>query len=96
MTEASMEAPAVADGLVDLGERLLERYRSIFRTLYQADRNLTIRRDSWGFALGLFGTAALYGAYAWVAVTTVSGRLAAQRPGARAGNPRGPDAGGDC
>ncbi len=61
--------------LFDLGARLLERYRSIFRTLYQADRNLTIRRDSWGFVLGLFGTAALYGAYAWVAITTVFGRI---------------------
>lgn len=61
--------------LFDLGPRLLERYRRIFQTLYRADRNLTIRRDSWGFALGLLGTGALYGAYAWVAVTTVYGRI---------------------
>ena len=35
------------------------------------DRALTLRRDAWGFALGLIATAALYGAYAWIAVTTV-------------------------
>ncbi len=57
--------------LYGLGPRLLERYRDIFRRLYREDRDLTVRRDSWGFALGLIGTASLYGAYAWVAVTTV-------------------------
>src|SRR5439155_12308466 len=35
------------------------------------DRALTMRRDAWGFALGLIATAALYGAYAWIAVTAV-------------------------
>ena len=57
--------------LYGLGPRLLERYRDIFRRLYAEDRALTIRRDAWGFALGLIATAALYGAYAWIAVTTV-------------------------
>jgi ATP-binding cassette subfamily B protein len=57
--------------LYGLGPRLLERYRDIFRRLYREDRDLTVRRDTWGFALGLIGTAALYGAYAWIAVTTV-------------------------
>ncbi len=57
--------------LYGLGRRLLERYREIFRTLYGEDRALTIRRDLWGFALGLIATLALYGAYAWIAVSTV-------------------------
>ena len=57
--------------LYGLGPRLLERYRDIFRRLYVEDRALTIRRDLWGFALGLIGTAALYSAYAWIAITTV-------------------------
>ncbi|EAR23111.1 ABC transporter ATP-binding protein [Nitrococcus mobilis] len=61
--------------LYGLGALLLERYRGIFDTLYRADRDLTIRRDSWGFGLGLIGTATLYAAYAWVAVTTVAGRI---------------------
>jgi ATP-binding cassette, subfamily B, bacterial len=57
--------------LYSLGPRLLERYRDIFRRLYKEDRALTIRRDAWGFGLGLIGTVALYGAYAWIAVSTV-------------------------
>ncbi len=57
--------------LYGLGPRLLERYRDIFQRLYREDRALTIRRDVWGFALGLIGTGALYGAYAWIAVSTV-------------------------
>jgi ATP-binding cassette subfamily B protein len=56
--------------LYGLGPRLLERYRDIFRRLYKEDRALTIRRDAWGFGLGLVGTVALYGAYAWIAVST--------------------------
>jgi len=61
--------------LYGLGSRLLDRYRDIFDTLYTADRDLSVRRDSWGFALGLIGTAALYGAYAWIAVSTVRGLI---------------------
>ncbi|HEY6927842.1 MAG TPA: ABC transporter ATP-binding protein [Steroidobacteraceae bacterium] len=57
--------------LYGLGPRLLERYRDIFRRLYKEDRALTIRRDLWGFGLGLIGTIGLYGAYAWIAVSTV-------------------------
>ncbi|MFZ1906833.1 MAG: ABC transporter ATP-binding protein [Steroidobacteraceae bacterium] len=57
--------------LYGLGPRLLERYRDIFRRLYGEDRALTVRRDAWGFFLGLIGTAALYGAYAWIAISTV-------------------------
>jgi ATP-binding cassette subfamily B protein len=57
--------------LYGLGPRLLERYRDIFRRLYKEDRALTIRRDAWGFGLGLIGTIALYAAYAWIAVSTV-------------------------
>jgi ATP-binding cassette, subfamily B, bacterial len=61
--------------LFGLGERLLARYREIFTKLYREDRQLTIRRDVWGFGLGLIGTAALYGAYAWIAVSTVYGLI---------------------
>lgn len=61
--------------LFGLGPRLLERYRGIFDRLYREDRNLTLRRDGWGFVLGLIGTLTLYGAYAWVAFTTIVGRI---------------------
>jgi len=57
--------------LYRLGPRLLERYRDIFRRLYTEDRALTVRRDLWGLALGSIATAALYAAYAWIAVTAV-------------------------
>ena len=59
--------------LFGLGPRFLERYRDIFTRLYREDRELTIRRDAWGFGLGLLGTVALYGAYAWIAAAAVRG-----------------------
>ncbi len=61
--------------LFELGPRLLDRYRDIFTRLYREDRDLTLRRDSWGFGLGLVGTAALYGGYAWIAAETVLGAM---------------------
>ena len=61
--------------LYGLGPLLLGRYRDIFTRLYSADRNLTLKRDAWGLALGLVATAALYGAYAWIALTTIAGRI---------------------
>lgn len=61
--------------LFGLGPLLLERYRDIFRRLYKADRALAIRRDGWGFLLGLIGTLALYGAYAWIATAAVASRI---------------------
>jgi ATP-binding cassette subfamily B protein len=57
--------------LFGLGSRLLQRYRDIFTRLYGEDRALSIRRDSWGFGLGLLATTALYGAYAWIALSTI-------------------------
>jgi ATP-binding cassette subfamily B protein len=59
--------------LFRLGAKLLQRYREIFEKLYAEDRRLTLRRDSWGFALGLLGTAAFYGAYAWIALSAIRG-----------------------
>lgn len=52
---------------------LLQRYRDTFERLYAEDRRLTLRRDGWGFVLGLLGTAAFYVAYAWVVLDTVNG-----------------------
>ncbi len=61
--------------LYDLAPTLLGRYRTIFAKLFREDRALTIRRGWWAFGLGLLGTAALYGAFAWVVVATVLGQL---------------------
>jgi ATP-binding cassette subfamily B protein len=61
--------------LFGLGPLLLQRYRDIFTRLFTRDRSLAIRRDGWGFLLGLVGTAALYGAYAWIAASAVLSRI---------------------
>jgi ATP-binding cassette subfamily B protein len=61
--------------LFGLGPLLLGRYRDIFDKLYRDDRDLTVRREGWGFGLGLLGTLALYGAYAWIAASTVIARI---------------------
>ncbi len=61
--------------LFELGPRFLDRYRDIFTRLYREDRDLTLRRDAWGFGLGLLGTATLYGGYAWIAAETVLGAM---------------------
>jgi ATP-binding cassette subfamily B protein len=61
--------------LFDLAPRLLQRYKDIFSKIFREDRKLTIRRGWWAFGLGLLGTAALYGAFAWVVLATVAGAL---------------------
>jgi ATP-binding cassette subfamily B protein len=61
--------------LFGLGPRLLQRYRDIFNKLFVEDRRLTLRRDSWGFALGLVSTTAFYGAYAWIVMSTINGQI---------------------
>jgi ATP-binding cassette subfamily B protein len=61
--------------LYELGPEFLDRYQRIFEKLYGEDRRLTIRRDLWGFFMGLVGSTAFYGAYAWIALSTVFGRI---------------------
>ena len=61
--------------LFQLGPHLLQRYRDIFKKLFVEDRRLTLRRDGWGFVLGLISTAALYAAYAWIVITTIAGTI---------------------
>jgi len=61
--------------LFGLGPLLLGRYRAIFQKLFKEDRALTIRRDTWGFFLGLVSTVAFYTAYAWIAVSAVRGQI---------------------
>ena len=61
--------------LFDLGERLLTRFREIFRRIYAEEKRLTVRRDVWGFVLGLVASAAFYGAYVWIALATIDGAI---------------------
>lgn len=53
----------------------LTRYRAIFERLFGEDRRLTLRREGWGFALGLLGTLTFYLAYAWVVLEAVVGSI---------------------
>ncbi len=57
--------------LFGLGPELLRRYRGIFDAVYGEDRDLTLRRGAWGYALGLLSTAAFYGTYAWIVTAAV-------------------------
>jgi ATP-binding cassette subfamily B protein len=61
--------------LYQLGPRLLRRYREIFDRLFVEDRKLTLKRDTWGFLLGLLSTSALYGAYVWIVLATINGEI---------------------
>jgi ATP-binding cassette subfamily B protein/ATP-binding cassette subfamily C protein len=70
----SQEAHTKEVKLFGMAPLLLQRYRDNFTRLYAEDRRLTVRRDAWGFALGLLGTAAFYLAYAWVVLDTVRGQ----------------------
>ncbi|MET0613686.1 MAG: ABC transporter ATP-binding protein, partial [Pseudomonas caspiana] len=61
--------------LFGFGPLLMQRYRDTFQRLYAEDRKLTLRRDGWGFLLGLLGTSAFYLAYAWIVIDAVHGRI---------------------
>jgi len=61
--------------LYQLGPKMLERYHQIFNRLYSEDRNLTIRRGVWSYLLSLLSSFAFYGAYCWIVIETIAGRL---------------------
>ncbi len=61
--------------LFGLGPMLLARYRAIFDQIYGEDRDLALRRGGWGAALGLVGTVAFYGAYAWIALAAMRSEI---------------------
>lgn len=58
--------------LFQLGSELLGQYKDIFNRLYGRDRNLTLRRDFWGFVLGSVATLAFYSAYFWIVWATIA------------------------
>lgn len=61
--------------LFRLGPRLLARYQAIFEQIFKDTRLLTIRRETWGFVLGLLGTIAFYFTYVWIAVATMQAAI---------------------
>lgn len=61
--------------LYQLGPMLLGRYTDIFRKIFAEDRKLSIKRDFWGFLLGLISSGSFYAAYIWIALATIAGTL---------------------
>ena len=61
--------------LFGLGPLFVQRYQDIFQSVYDDDRSITVRRGLWGGVVGLLGTAAFYGTYAWIAWEAVNGTI---------------------
>jgi ATP-binding cassette subfamily B protein len=61
--------------LFDLGNLFLGRYKAIYDGLYEKDRQLTVRREGWGFIFTLVSIASLYSAYAWCAIEAARGKI---------------------
>jgi ABC-type multidrug transport system fused ATPase/permease subunit len=74
-TLIAREDSAMEVKLYQLGATLLGRYRDIFDRLYAEDRDLTIRRTTWSYLLGLLSTVAFYGAYTWIVLEAIAGRI---------------------
>lgn len=61
--------------LFQLGNMMLERYRTIFKRLYTEDKDLTVKRGIWGYLFSLISTISFYGAYAWIVIETMTGQI---------------------
>lgn len=61
--------------LYQLSPRFLARYRDIFLTLFRETKRLIMRREIWGFFLGIISTLVFYGAYGWIVTSTVVGTI---------------------
>jgi ABC-type multidrug transport system fused ATPase/permease subunit len=61
--------------LYQLGNMLLDRYRTIFQRLYHEDRDLTVRRSVWSYILSLLSTATFYATYVWIVLEAIAGRI---------------------
>jgi ATP-binding cassette subfamily B protein len=61
--------------LYQLGERFLQRYSEIFLKLFKESKRLILRRETWGFALGVISTLVFYGAYGWIVRDTIIGAI---------------------
>lgn len=69
------ETTAMEVKLFQLGPNLLDRYQTTFERLYGEDKNLVIRRGMWTYLLGLVSTIAFYGAYVWIVLEAIAGRI---------------------
>jgi ATP-binding cassette subfamily B protein len=58
--------------LFGLGEPLLARYRQLFTTFFEEDREISRKNSVASFAWGLLGNLAYYGSYVWVILRTLA------------------------
>lgn len=61
--------------LYQLSDRFLSRYGEIFVALFQETKQLILRRETWGFILGIVSTIVFYAAYGWVVTDTIIGAI---------------------
>ncbi len=73
-TGASVET-AKEVKIFGLNAFLIERYRTLADSFFEANRRLAIRRASWGSALTTIGTIAYYIAYAYIVWRTLHGEF---------------------
>ena len=73
-TAASVET-AKEVKIFGLNAFLIERYRQLAESFFQANRKLAVRRAGWGTALSSIGTVAYYIAYAYIVYRTVHGEF---------------------
>jgi ATP-binding cassette subfamily B protein len=61
--------------LFDLSQFLIDRYRKVSHKFYVDNRQLSIRRSSWGIFFSILGTAGYYAAYIIIIAKTITGAL---------------------
>ncbi|MBX3271001.1 MAG: ABC transporter ATP-binding protein [Sandaracinaceae bacterium] len=61
--------------LFGLGPLFLARYRALHDAHYDEDRDRTLKQGLKAYLVGLLGTLAFYGTYAWVVLRTARGEL---------------------
>ena len=73
-TAASVET-AKEVKIFGLNDFLIERYRSLATSFFEANRRLALRRAGWGSLLTAIGTSAYYAAYAYIVWRTLHGEF---------------------
>lgn len=58
-----------------LGQKFLQRYKSLAETFFKEDRQLATRRTIWVTLLSLLSSGAFYGCYVYVAIAAATGKM---------------------
>ena len=61
--------------LFDLSPFIIDRFRSLSQKFYTDNKQLAIRRSSWGTLFSILGTAGYYGAFVFILSKTVQGEI---------------------